>query len=79
MYRYDAEGSHDGEQCPRCGSEATITYHFAEGFTELECPECGYVSDSEQLADLQRFGGEILESEDGAGTPVAGTLKKIRA
>lgn len=51
----DAEGRHDGEPCPRCGSTATITYHYVEGFEELECPACGYASDAHELAALGRL------------------------
>lgn len=45
----------------------TITYSYAEGFEELECHACGYRSDEEELAALQRYSGDLLEGspEDG--------------
>lgn len=76
---FDATGSHDGQICPRCGSDATITYHYEEGFEELECSACGYVSDAGELAALQRYGGELLEADrsDDAPAPLPG--RKIKA
>lgn len=76
---FDATGSSEGQACPRCGSEATITYHYEEGFEELECTACGYVSDAEELAALQRFDGELKEVDPGAGHPSALFAKKIEA
>lgn len=75
---FDAEGRRDGELCPQCGSDATITYHFVEGFQELECEVCGYVSDSEELAALQRYSGEILEQEE-AGSPIPAQPGRLKA
>jgi len=60
----DAEGRFERTHCPECGSDDTITYHYVEGFTELECQACGYRSDAEELSALQRFSGEVLESLD---------------
>lgn len=57
----DAEGVHAGERCPECGSPDTVTFHYREGFSELECPSCGYRSDAEELTALQRYGGNLLE------------------
>lgn len=76
---FDARGSLDADVCPRCGSEATITYHYEEGFEELECTSCGYVSDAEELAALQRFGGDLLEEAGEQGNPIPQDGKKIRA
>ncbi|HLR45714.1 MAG TPA: hypothetical protein VK092_01030 [Deinococcales bacterium] len=76
---FDATGSAEGEQCPRCGSEATVTWHFAEGFDELECRTCGWLSDEEELAALHRFGGELLEEDETAGSPVNRTGRRITA
>ncbi len=76
---FDATGSHDGQVCPRCGSDATITYHYEEGFEELECSACGYISDSEELGALQRFSSELLESDTDTGRPVPVTGRKIKA
>ena len=57
----DAEGIHEGEPCPQCGSTDTVTFLYREGFSELECPTCGFSTESEELAALQRFGGDLLE------------------
>lgn len=57
----DAEGSREQVPCPACGSQDTITFHYVEGFSELECPACGYRSDAEELAALQRYPGDLLE------------------
>lgn len=59
----DAEGTHAGERCPDCGSTRTVTFFYREGFSELECPDCGYRSDAEELSALQSFGGALLETE----------------
>jgi uncharacterized metal-binding protein (TIGR02443 family) len=67
---YDAEGSHDGVPCPTCGSEATISWHFAEGFVELECRTCGYRSDAEEIAALERESGELLAGDDPPEAPL---------
>lgn len=76
---FDATGSHDADVCPRCGSEATITYHYEEGFEEVECTSCGYVSDAEELAALQRFEGDLLEDGSEQGNPIPQDGKRIRA
>ncbi len=59
----DAEGFREQTPCPNCGSLETITYHYSEGFEELECGNCGYRSDSEALAELQRATGDLLERD----------------
>ncbi|MEX2534684.1 MAG: hypothetical protein WD273_03705 [Trueperaceae bacterium] len=74
---FDAEGSFDDEPCPACGSKNTITYRFDEGFNELECRVCGYRSDQEELSDLQRYSGDLLENEDSVPAPVP--FKSIKA
>lgn len=76
---FDATGSFDADICPRCGSDATITYHYEEGFSELECNACGYLSDAEELASLQRFEGELLEDDGEQGNPVPQDGKRIKA
>ncbi len=58
---YDAEGSFDGLLCPNCGSSDTISYHYDEGFSELECQRCGYRSDFQELSDLGRYRGDLKE------------------
>jgi len=57
----DAEGFHERTPCPVCESEDTVTFYYDEGFTELECPACGYRSDAEEIAALHRFAGDVLE------------------
>jgi len=59
----DAEGFHEQVPCPACGSTDTVTYRYVEGFSELECPKCGFRSDSQELADLTRFQGSVLERD----------------
>jgi len=76
---YDATGSYDEEECPRCGNRDTVTWHFADGFEEMECRTCGWVSDAEELAALQRFGGRVLEREDSTGSPVNRLSARIKA
>ena len=60
----DAEGFHEHVPCPRCGSENTVSFHYIEGFDELECPACGYRSDADEIAALTRFQGGLLERDD---------------
>lgn len=67
---FDATGSNDSDICPRCGSDATITYHYTEGFEELECSACGFMSDAAELSDLQRFDGALKESDEGTGKTI---------
>lgn len=57
----DAEGFNEETPCPECGSVNTVTYRYVEGFSELECPNCGFRSDSQELADLTRYQGLVLE------------------
>lgn len=74
---YDAEGSFDGLPCPDCGSRETITYHYREGFEELECRACGFRSDREELSELGRYRGELRE-RTGADKPLL-PLKPLEA
>ena len=60
----DAEGFHEQIPCPRCGSEQTVSFHYVEGFEELECLRCGYRSDAAEIAALTRFQGNLLERDD---------------
>lgn len=60
----DAEGFNEKVPCPRCGSDQTVSFHYIEGFDELECPACGYRSDSEELGALTRFQSGLLERDD---------------
>lgn len=73
---YDVEGRYDDTPCPRCGSCHTITYHYREGFDELECQACGYLSDHEELSALARFGGRLKE---GAAPALPIPVKKLQA
>ncbi|MEZ4631998.1 MAG: hypothetical protein R2880_15025 [Deinococcales bacterium] len=57
----DAEGHHGLEACPSCQSLNTLRYDYHEGFSELECLDCGYLSDAEELAELTRYDGSLLE------------------
>ena len=63
----DAEGFHEMTPCPRCGSRDTVTFHYREGFEELECGSCGFRSDAEEIASLTRFAGGVLERADQDG------------
>lgn len=69
---YDAEGSHDGDRCPECGSANTITWHFREGFDELECRACGYRSDAAEISALRRDAVDLLRRDDRAPLPRPG-------
>jgi transcription initiation factor TFIIIB Brf1 subunit/transcription initiation factor TFIIB len=60
--RFDAEGWYLEDSCPRCGSTRTITYEYDEGFTELECEDCGFISDTEEVGELNRYTGELRET-----------------
>ena len=59
----DAEGFNERVPCPRCASERTVSFHYVEGFDELECPDCGFRSDAEELGALTRFQSGLLERE----------------
>lgn len=59
----DAEGFHEDIPCPECGSLNTVSYRYVEGFTELECPACGYRSDAQEISDLTRYQGVVLERD----------------
>lgn len=72
----DAEGRHEGVPCPRCGSDGTITFHYAEGFEELECPACGYASDAAELDSLTRYESALIE---GPGPAPKATASRGRA
>lgn len=65
----DAEGVHEGTPCPECGSENTIRFEYAEGFHERECRNCGWSSDAEELAELQRYAGDLLEGRNAGKRP----------
>ncbi len=69
-YQVDAEGFHEGAECPQCGSSDTITFRYVEGFEEYECPNCGYRSDDQELDELTRYASDLLEDERGAQVPI---------
>jgi uncharacterized metal-binding protein (TIGR02443 family) len=75
---FDAEGSYEGTACPGCGRTNTVTYRYEEGFEELECLDCGFMSDQEELAALQRYDGELLEGDEN-GRPPLPPLRHIKA
>lgn len=75
----DAEGFHEQTPCPSCGSRRTITFHYREGFEELECESCGYRSDAEEIAALTRYGGEVLEREGSEGDRVPVPIRTLKA
>ncbi len=72
---WDAEGIKEQEPCPNCQSTNTISYHYEEGFTELECETCGFHSDAPELSDLARYTGELKEKKQLFVMPV----KKLKA
>lgn len=74
---YDAEGQYEQLPCPECGSLETVSYHYDEGFSELECSACGYRSDRQELSDLGRFRGELRESGAGELPPIP--IKALKA
>lgn len=76
-FMYDAEGRYENIPCPRCGSNHTVTYYYTEGFEELECEACGYLSDHEELSELSRFRGELKEREQDELPPIP--FKKLEA
>lgn len=75
----DAEGSFEHVACPQCGSTGTITFHYSEGFSELECPSCGYRSDAEELGALQRYPGDLLEAEPARSAPPPIPVRGLKA
>ncbi|MEM7734354.1 MAG: hypothetical protein AAF267_01070 [Deinococcota bacterium] len=72
---YDAEGIERGDVCPACQSDNTVTYVYHEGFIEIDCRDCGFSSEAAGIADLTRYGGELLEASPMPPIP----LKKIKA
>jgi len=67
---FDAEGMELGEACPQCGSSNTVTYLYAEGFSELECRHCTYTSEALDIADLARFSGDLKERGEQPPIPI---------
>jgi Zn ribbon nucleic-acid-binding protein len=72
---FDAEGEYLGDVCPNCCSSKTITYVYDEGFSELECQNCGHTTESEELSALNRYRGELREGEKQPPIPI----KKLKA
>jgi Zn ribbon nucleic-acid-binding protein len=75
--RFDAEGEYLGDVCPKCGSSKTITYEYDEGFSELECENCGYTTEAAELSDLGRYRGDLREKAKGELPPIP--VKKLQA
>lgn len=71
----DAEGRRGEDPCPRCDSLNTLSHDYPEGYTDLECFDCGYRSDAEEIADLARFAGGLLERDPSLPMPI----KKLKA
>lgn len=67
---YDAEGFHEGVECPQCGSTDTITFRYYDGFEEHECPACGYHEGAEELDALTRYESPLLERRRLKGVPI---------
>ncbi len=68
-YEVDAEGFEEGVECPQCGGFSTITFRYVEGYEEYECPDCGYRSEDQSLAqqeldELTRYNNDLLEGKD---------------
>ncbi len=75
---FNAEGWHNQDPCPRCGSTQTITYEYDEGFSELECEACGFCSEAQELSDLARYRGELREAGEPDDLPLI-PFKKLDA
>jgi hypothetical protein len=71
---FDPESRRSEDPCPRCGSLNTLSHDYP-GFSDLECLECGYRSDAEEIAELTRFEGALLERDPSLPMPV----KKLKA
>ena len=69
-YEIDAEGFREGAECPDCGSTDTVTFRYREGFEEVECPNCGYRSDDEELDLLTRYSADLLEDDTTEELPI---------
>jgi C4-type Zn-finger protein len=54
-----------------------VSWHFAEGFDELECRHCGYRSDEADLAELERDAGDVLLQDESEAPPLR--KKPLRA
>lgn len=74
-HTYDAEGVENQDICPACQSSNTITYLFHEGFSEIECYDCGFSSEAEDISDLTRYQNTLLEGSTLPPIP----LKKMKA
>jgi len=58
---FDPESCRGEDPCPQCGSLNTLSHDYPEGFSDLECLSCGYRSDAQEIAELTRFEGALLE------------------
>lgn len=76
---FDAEGTFAMETCPQCGSQNTVTYTYTEGFNELECQNCGYSSEEEEIVALTRYRGDLKEAKGSPGSLPPVPIKKLEA
>jgi Zn ribbon nucleic-acid-binding protein len=74
---WDAEGIEQHDPCGECGSTNTVTYHYEEGYSDVECRNCGYSSELEDIAELSRYRGDLLEADPGGLLPPP--IKRIKA
>lgn len=72
---WDAEGSCEGDLCPACGSADTVTFVYAEGYSEIDCRHCGFSSEQNDIGALTRYSGALLEGAASVPVPV----KKLKA
>ncbi len=76
-WEFDAEGFELGDACPQCMASDTVTYLYAEGFSELECRRCGFSSEAAEIGDLARYPGDLRERDTPTLPPVP--VKKLEA
>lgn len=72
---FDHESRRSEDPCPQCGGLNTLSHDYPEGFSDLECLDCGFRSDAEEIAELARFEGALLERDPSLPIPV----KKLTA
>lgn len=75
---FDAEGHKGEEHCPECDSLDTVTYYYAEGFSEIECRSCGYSTELDELAELTRYTGDLRERKQSNSLPPV-PIKRLKA
>lgn len=75
----DAEGTFAGDICPECGSLETVTYHYREGYCELECLHCGFNSEPDDVSDFVRDSGALCERERPDRRAMTVPVKRLKA